>query len=93
MFGLDLAHAAGNIPLQLHQWNVDFACWCSYKYMNSGPGGVSGIYVHEQFHGSEVLRLAGWWGNKAETRFLMGNSFDPTSSAEAWQLSKREWSN
>ncbi|MBM3447868.1 MAG: kynureninase [Bacteroidetes bacterium] len=87
LIGLDLAHAAGNVPLQLHQWNIDFACWCSYKYMNSGPGGVSGIYVHERFHGSEVLRLAGWWGNKAETRFLMGNSFDPTLSAEAWQLS------
>jgi kynureninase len=85
--GLDLAHAAGNIPLELHHWNVDFACWCSYKYMNSGPGGVSGVFVHERFHGAEILRLAGWWGNKADTRFLMGNSFDPTPSAEAWQLS------
>jgi kynureninase len=85
--GLDLAHAAGNVKLQLHDWNIDFACWCSYKYMNSGPGGVSGIYVHEKFHGAEVLRLAGWWGNKAETRFLMGNEFDPTHSAEAWQMS------
>jgi kynureninase len=85
--GLDLAHAAGNVPLELHNWKVDFACWCSYKYMNSGPGGVSGIYVHENFHGKEIIRLAGWWGNNSKTRFLMGNSFDPTPSAEAWQLS------
>jgi kynureninase len=87
MVGLDLAHAAGNIDLQLHNWDIDFACWCSYKYLNSGPGGVSGAYVHERFHGADVLRLAGWWGNKAETRFLMQKNFDPTHSAEAWQMS------
>lgn len=85
--GLDLAHAAGNIDLQLHNWDIDFACWCSYKYLNSGPGGVSGAYVHERFHGADVLRLAGWWGNKAETRFLMQKNFDPTNSVEAWQMS------
>ncbi|MFM2317077.1 MAG: kynureninase, partial [Bacteroidota bacterium] len=87
MVGLDLAHAAGNIDLKLHDWDIDFACWCSYKYLNSGPGGVSGAYVHERYHGAEVLRLAGWWGNKAETRFLMKKNFDPTNSAEAWQMS------
>jgi len=87
MVGLDLAHAAGNIDLQLHKWDIDFACWCSYKYLNSGPGGVSGAYVHERFHGADVLRLAGWWGNKAETRFLMQKNFDPTPSVEAWQMS------
>jgi kynureninase len=87
MVGLDLAHAAGNIDLQLHNWDIDFACWCSYKYLNSGPGGVSGVYVHERFHGEDILRLAGWWGNKAETRFLMKKNFDPTNSAEAWQMS------
>jgi kynureninase len=68
--GFDLAHAVGNVPLALHDWKVDFACWCSYKYLNSGPGGVGGAYVHEK-HGNnpETFRLAGWWGNEEKTRF------------------------
>lgn len=86
--GFDLAHAAGNIHLALHDWEVDFAAWCSYKYMNSGPGGVSGIYIHER-HVSDpsVIRLAGWWGHDKERRFLMEPDFDPIPTAESWQLS------
>lgn len=86
--GFDLAHAAGNVPLQLHQWNVDFACWCSYKYLNSGPGAVAGVYIHERYHNDVSLnRFAGWWGNKKETQFLMQQNFQPAQSAEGWQLS------
>ena len=86
--GLDLAHAAGNVELRLHEWNVDFAAWCSYKYLNSGPGGVGGAYIHERFHTDNNLpRLAGWWGYKKETRFLMQPGFDPIPTAEGWQLS------
>jgi kynureninase len=85
--GFDLAHAVGNIELNLHEWNVDFAAWCSYKYLNSGSGGVAGAYVHERHFGEDVLRLAGWWGYNKETRFKMGKGFKPISSAEAWQLS------
>jgi len=86
--GFDLAHAAGNIPLQLHNWNVDFACWCSYKYLNSGPGAVAGCFIHERYHNDNSLnRFAGWWGNKKETQFLMQKEFDPEISAEGWQLS------
>lgn len=88
MIGLDLAHAVGNIPLQLHDWNIDFACWCSYKYLNSGPGGIGGAFIHERFHQDNNLhRFAGWWGNKKETQFLMENTFAPELSAEGWQLS------
>jgi kynureninase len=87
-FGLDLAHAVGNIPLKLHDWNVDFACWCSYKYLNSGPGGVGGAFVHERHHQDALLhRFAGWWGNKKETQFLMEKTFVAEASAEGWQLS------
>jgi kynureninase len=86
--GFDLAHAAGNIPLQLHNWNVDFACWCSYKYLNSGPGAVAGNFIHERYHNDPSLnRFAGWWGNKKEMQFLMQKDFVPELSAEGWQLS------
>jgi len=86
--GFDLAHAAGNVPLHLHDQNVDFACWCSYKYLNSGPGGVSGAFVHEKHHtNKELIRLAGWWGHNKSTRFQMEPGFDPIESAEAWQMS------
>lgn len=86
--GFDLAHAMGNIPMQLHDWNVDFACWCSYKYLNSGPGGVGGIFVHEK-HGNnpEIFRLAGWWGNDESTRFKMKKGFIPAKGAASWQMS------
>jgi kynureninase len=86
--GFDLAHAAGNVPLQLHEWNVDFACWCSYKYMNSGPGAVGGAYIHERYHNDEsIQRFAGWWGNEKSTQFLMQKGFVPMASAGGWQLS------
>lgn len=86
--GFDLAHAVGNVPLQLHDWDVDFACWCSYKYLNSGPGGVGGVYVHER-HGNnpETPRLAGWWGNDESTRFQMRKGFVPAKGAASWQMS------
>jgi len=86
--GFDLAHAAGNVELKLHDWSVDFACWCSYKYMNSGPGGVAGVYIHEQ-HASntELPRFAGWWGYTKATRFKMDKGFHAIPAAEGWQLS------
>jgi kynureninase len=86
--GFDLAHAAGNVQLLLHDWNVDFACWCSYKYLNSGPGGVAGAYIHEK-HASnpDLPRLAGWWGYTKETRFKMEKGFDAIPTAEGWQVS------
>lgn len=86
--GFDLAHAVGNVPLSLHNWNVDFACWCSYKYLNAGPGGVGAIYVHENHAKNvDVFRLAGWWGNNESTRFKMQKGFTPTLTAESWQMS------
>lgn len=86
--GFDLAHAAGNIPLQLHAWNVDFAAWCSYKYLNAGPGAVGGVYIHERFHqDTSIPRMAGWWGYEKETRFQMEPGFKPIQTAEGWQLS------
>jgi len=86
--GFDLAHAVGNIPLHLHNWNVDFACWCSYKYLNSGPGGVGGAYVHER-HGNDpkLFRLGGWWGNDEKTRFKMQKGYIPQKGAASWQIS------
>lgn len=88
IFGLDLAHAMGNLPLELHKWNIDFATWCSYKYLNSGPGGVSGIFVHEK-HAKrfDLDRLAGWWGNEEKTRFKMLRHFAPAEGAQGWQIS------
>lgn len=86
--GWDLAHAAGNVPLELHNWNVDFAAWCSYKYMNSGPGSVAGIFVHAR-HGNDasIPRFAGWWGHDKATRFKMESDFKPMLGAEGWQVS------
>jgi kynureninase len=86
--GWDLAHAAGNVALELHDWDVDFASWCSYKYMNSGPGNVSGIFVNEKYlNEKDIPRFEGWWGTKKETRFLMKPEFDPIANADAWQVS------
>lgn len=86
--GFDLAHAAGNLKLELHDWDVDFAAWCTYKYLNSGPGGVSGVFVHDR-HGlnPETPRFAGWWGHKEDVRFLMQKGYIPEPGAAGWQLS------
>ncbi|MDB5252361.1 MAG: kynureninase [Flaviaesturariibacter sp.] len=86
--GFDLAHAAGNVPLDLHGWNVDFACWCSYKYLNSGPGGVAGAFIHERHIANPSLpRMAGWWGYTKASRFEMKSGFVPIPTAEGWQMS------
>jgi kynureninase len=86
--GFDLAHAAGNVELHMHGWNVDFACWCSYKYLNSGPGSVAGAYIHEKHVVNKDLpRFAGWWGYTKETRFQMEKGFEAIPTAEGWQLS------
>jgi kynureninase len=86
--GFDLAHAAGNVPLQLHDWNADFACWCNYKYLNSGPGATAAAFVHERWGDDpSVPRFAGWWGTDPETRFEMGPTFSPQRGAGGWQLS------
>ncbi len=84
----DLAHAVGNVPLALHEWNVDCAAWCSYKYLNSGPGGVAGVYIHEKHAMNKDLpRLAGWWGYDEQERFAMKKGYRPSEGAQAWQLS------
>ena len=86
--GWDLAHAVGNVELQLHDWEVDFAAWCSYKYMNSGPGSVSGCYIHKKHHGKkDIPRFEGWWGHNKKERFLMAPEFQPEPDANAWQIS------
>jgi len=86
--GWDLAHAVGNVPLSLHDCGVDFACWCSYKYLNSGPGAIAGVYVHEKHCKDTTLpQAAGWWGNDPKMRFEMGPMFSPVTSADRWALS------
>jgi kynureninase len=86
--GFDLAHAVGNVELQLHDWNVDFACWCSYKYLNSGPGAIAGAFIHNRYATDKTLpRLAGWWGTDKHERFQFKREFNPTPTAEGWQLS------
>ncbi len=86
--GFDLAHGAGNLELHLHDWDVDFAVWCTYKYMNSGPGGIAGCFVHDRhLKRKDLPRFAGWWGHDKATRFLMDDTFVPIQSAEGWQMS------
>jgi kynureninase len=86
--GLDLAHAAGNVPLNLHNWGVDFAAWCTYKYLNGGPGSLAGAYVHERHHDNTTLpKLKGWWGHDISSRFKMDGNFIPALGIESWQIS------
>lgn len=85
--GFDLAHAVGNLHLKLHDWNVDFACWCSYKYMNAGPGAIAGIFVHEKFAYEDLPKFEGWWGHRRDTRFQMKTEFEPQKGAAVFQLS------
>ena len=86
--GFDLAHAVGNLVLKLHAWDVDFAVWCTYKYLNAGPGNIAGCFIHERFaNATDLQRFAGWWGQNKVTRFMMLADFDPIPGAEGWQLS------
>jgi kynureninase len=89
--GFDLAHAVGNIRLKLHDWDVDFAVWCSYKYLNSGPGGIGGAFIHQRYvTDKSLLRLAGWWGTDKHERFQMKKEFNPIPTAEGWQVSNTQ---
>jgi len=85
--GFDMAHAIGNLPLQLHEWDIDFAVWCSYKYLNAGPGAIGGCFVHERHFGNAPARLSGWWGHEPQTRFQMGPEFRPAIGAAGWAVS------
>jgi kynureninase len=85
--GWDLAHAAGNVPTRLHDIGADFAAWCSYKYLNAGPGAIAGAFVHEKHHRAALPQFAGWWGNDPASRFRMGPEFEPVASADRWALS------
>ncbi len=88
--GFDLAHAIGNVLLRLHDWDVDFAVWCSYKYLNSGPGGVGGAFINERYADSELPRFAGWWGHSEDSRFEINKGFKPVYGAAGWQLSNAQ---
>lgn len=85
--GYDLAHAFANVPLALHDWGVDFAVWCTYKYGSSGAGGIGGLFIHERWHQEKLVRPAGWWGHNKSTRFAMPKEFDPIMGAAGWQVS------